>query len=101
MAAVLCFPALAVTAGATEVDPAAIAAASTPADHQALAAGYEQQAADARAHARHHTAMGKNYQSDKWRVLGEHCEQLAKLYEAQAKEYDALAAAHAAAAKAK
>lgn len=87
------------TAYAASVEPAAIAAATTPAQHGALASQYRDMAAEARGHAEHHTAMGRNYKGDKWKAMAEHCERLSKLYADQATEYDALAAAHAQASK--
>ncbi len=82
------------TAIAADVDPAAIEAASTPAQHQALATQYRDQAAEASQHAAHHKAMGQRYLGDKYKLYAEHCEKLEQLYSAQAKEYEALAALH-------
>lgn len=95
-------------AGAPEgPSAAAIAAADTPAEHEALAAAYEKQAAELRALADQHRAMDKEYSGPGYRSLklgaALHCQKLVAAYEAAAKEADALAASHreaAAAAKA-
>lgn len=86
-------------AHAMDVTATSIAAAKTPAAHQALADQYKAAAAEAAQHADHHTAMGKQYLSDKFKETAKHCEKLAELYTAQAKEYEALAVAEAALAK--
>lgn len=95
--------ALAVGAGsvahAADVDAATIAAAKTPAQHQALADQFKASAAEATQHSEHHTAMGKQYLSDKFKDNAKHCERLSELYAAQAKEFTALANAEAALAK--
>lgn len=98
-AAALSIAALPAGAETATVDPATISAASTPAQHESLAAQYREMANEARGHARHHQAMGQNYKGDKWKGMAEHCERLSKLYADQAAEYEALATAHAGAAK--
>lgn len=80
---------------AADIDPAAIQAASTPAQHQALADQYKAAAAEAAGHAAHHKAMGERYRGDRFADYAGHCKKLAELYAAQAKEYEALAALHA------
>jgi hypothetical protein len=90
-------------AGEIDIDKM-IAEARTPADHEAIAAYYDQQAEAARTKAAAHQKMGEDY-----RKMGgalahkthfhEHCEALVRSYQAQAKEYAALAAAHRAMAK--
>jgi hypothetical protein len=70
---------------------AALAAAKTPADHQALAAYFTAKAKEAQANVATHQRMsslfgGKGKQS--WEA---HCHSLIKTYEEQAKDYAALA----------
>jgi hypothetical protein len=84
-----------------------IESAKTPADHEALAARYEQMAADARKQAERHRKMAAGYAAGPaiagkgTRVpLPQHCTNLVKHYEAEAAEYDALAAAERELAKA-
>lgn len=89
----------ALPAWSADIDPATIAAASTPAQHEALAKQYHELAEAARTHAKHHRAMGSHYPPGKGDQMRAHCEKLVKSYEAQATEYEALAAAHEAAAK--
>ncbi len=84
---------------ATEVDPAAISAAKTPADHQALADQYLALAAEATQHAKHHEAMGAQYRSDKTKTMADHCQKLVQSYKDQAAQYEALAKGEAALAK--
>ncbi len=77
-----------------------IESASTPAQHAALAAHYQAQAADARAQAENHLRMAKRYGTAKNGANQKpHCEKLAADYEDMAKNYDALAAGEEAAAK--
>jgi hypothetical protein len=79
-----------------------IDSASTPKEHQALASYYAGKAAEARKEAESHRSMGKTYSGAKGSQLAamkDHCEKLATLYDEQAKEFDAMAAAHTAAAK--
>ncbi len=87
--------------GAEEMDISKmIATAKTSADHQAIADYYAQQAADARAKVAMHKKMAEQYsmsgignQASKTH-FHQHCEVLIRSYEAEAKEYDALAKAH-------
>ena len=81
-----------------------IANAKTAADHEAIAAAYEKQAADAKAQAAMHAEMGKEYAKVGGALIGKqhvdaHCDSLTKLYEKIAKEDEALAKAHKAMAK--
>ena len=76
-----------------------IEAARTPADHEALAAHYVKEAADARAKAEEHRQMGKSY--SKWPAGGRgggnwsaHCNATAASYEDIAKRFDAMATEH-------
>jgi hypothetical protein len=80
-----------------------IAKASTPADHQALAAQYAKEAADARAQAAKHRKMAETYtsgvsnpkvSSSTKGSMKLHCERLAHDFDAVAQEADALAAMH-------
>jgi hypothetical protein len=86
-----------------DVDSSAIESASTPAQHQALADQFKSKAAAARREAARHRAMGKAYAGGRMarspQPPSTHCTKLADLYDAQANEYDALAAAHEAEAK--
>jgi hypothetical protein len=104
-AGVLAFVALVMLAGPTQramaVDDsdidAKIAAAKTPADHEAIAAYYDGKAKDARDKAAEHTKMAKEYRSVGHLAKGrfpEHCEGLARIYTSAAKEYEAMAKAH-------
>jgi hypothetical protein len=89
----------AVGAGEVDIDKM-IATAKTTADHQAIADYYTQQAAEARAKVASHKKMAEQYsmsgignQATKTH-FHQHCEALVRSYEAEAKEYDALAKAH-------
>jgi osmotically-inducible protein OsmY len=107
--ATLTFALLAITAPAGRAAAAEredlstkVRAAKTAADHEALAAQYDRQAADAKAMAAEHRRMGEVYKG-RPAVSGgkgagvssmpEHCEAIAKSYDAQAKTYAELAAA--------
>lgn len=88
-------------AGAVSVE--AVTKASTPADHEALAAEYEQEAAEARKEAAKHRSMAEAYASGvKYGKVGHsgkgsmklHCERLAEHHESLAEEAEALAALH-------
>jgi hypothetical protein len=80
-----------------------IESASTPAQHQALADHFHSLAESARRAATRHRAMGKSYAGGRMArspsLPSTHCTKLAEAFEAQATEYDALAAAHEAEAK--
>ena len=76
-----------------------IAAANTPADHEAIAAYYDGEAKEAQDKADEHKKMGEAYKKGGGSYANkthfhEHCEALARNYAADAKEYRALAAAH-------
>lgn len=88
-------------AGAVTVE--AVTKASTPADHEALAAEYDQEAAAARKEAAKHRDMAAAYSAGvSYGKVGHsgkgsmklHCERLAEHYESLAKDADALAALH-------
>lgn len=80
--------------------------AKTPADHQALASQYRQQAADARAVAKQHREMAQSYlkgkvtygKLKKAQDMKEHCEQIAQLNDKMATQFDELAKGEEAAA---
>ncbi|HLK10045.1 MAG TPA: hypothetical protein VKW76_01550 [Candidatus Binatia bacterium] len=94
------------TARAADVDiDKMIEEAKTPADHEAIAAYYDQQADAARAKAAEHQKMGEDYKKMGGALahkthFHEHCEALVRSYRSEAKEYAALAAAHREMAKA-
>ena len=72
--------------------------ATTPADHQALAAFYEQEAQTARELSAKHLAMRDSYATipvlqEKGRAV-DHCNAIARKYQEMAKEYETLAAIH-------
>jgi len=71
--------------------------ATTPAQHKALAKYYRAKAADAKAEASNHRSMMKSYSGGnvaQAKVQTEHCNKLASLSDAQAAEYEKLAASH-------
>ena len=77
-----------------------IAAAKTPADHQAIADYYKQQAKEAQDQADKHKKMAQEYsmasigrQATKTH-FHQHCETLVRNYESAAKEYNDLAKMH-------
>ena len=93
--------------------PKAIENAKTPADHEAIAAYFDEQAKGARATAEMHRKMGATYKKESspppksggaahlfHTQMGEHCDDLATKYEKVAKDYEAMAAEHRAQAKA-
>ena len=82
--------------------------AKTPADHEAIAKLYEEEAAKARAKAEEHRKMGARYThyesgNPKTQLahfdMPKHCANLTKSYEQAAKEAEAMAKAHREAAK--
>ena len=85
---------------AAEVTEAQIAAAKTPADHEAIAKAYEADAATADAKAKEHEAMARTYRStggpksNTNSTMVRHCERLVKDYTDAAADYRALAAEH-------
>lgn len=98
LAAALALPAVARAADCSGLD-ARIAAAKTAADHDAIADCYDAMAKDAQAKVAEHTKMAKAYamegignQATKTH-FHQHCEALIRSYEADAKQYTALAAA--------
>ena len=77
-----------------------VTAAKTAADHESLAAGYEKQAAAAKAEATAHRRMGEAYKGSATATgkasgvssMPQHCEAIAKSFDEQAKMYEAMAA---------
>lgn len=99
LAAVLALGLAAPLPAAAEVAEAQIAAARTPADHEAIAKAYEAEAAAADAKAREHEAMARTYRSvggpkSNSNSMVRHCERLVKSYTDAAADYRALAAEH-------
>jgi len=95
----LSVPALAADAAQPADIEKMIASAKTPADHEAIAAYYDKQAAEARAKAEEHRRMGEDYKRGGGALaekthFHEHCEALTRSYNQAAKDYEALAAAH-------
>ena len=81
------------------VDAAQIAAAKTPADHEAIAKAYDTEAAEADKKAAAHESMAKTYQlggtpKGSQTAMAGHCERLVKQYRAIAEETRLLAASH-------
>jgi hypothetical protein len=75
-------------------DPAAkISTAKSAKDHEALAADYAKQAAEARAEAERHDKMGASYKGAEREKLHleDHCKAIANNYRETAKALDALA----------
>lgn len=88
----------ALVAGAADIMEM-IASAKTPADHEAIAAYYDGQAKEARQKAEEHRKMGEAYKKGGGALANkthfhEHCEALVRSYTSEAKEYEALTAAH-------
>ena len=82
-------------AGSTPFGPAQIAAATTAADHEALAKAYEDEATELDRKVELHKSMGNTYKAGKSAsVAGNHCARIATDFKAAAQEYRALAAEH-------
>jgi hypothetical protein len=78
--------------------------AKTAADHEALAAMYDKEAADAKARAAEHRQMAQTYKSNTGRGTGasampQHCASLAKSFDEEAAMYEKMAATERAEAK--
>ena len=75
--------------------------ASTPAQHQALARYFRAKAADAKALADLHTSMSRSYSGKpgELRNMNKHCDQIVKLNQDLAVQYESLAKAEEAAGK--
>ncbi len=86
-------------AGITASTPPAvqqqIEAARTPADHEALVAYYDREAAAARVKAADHRKMARSYQGGRGGAsMPAHCNSVANSFDAIATEYDGMAASH-------
>lgn len=89
---------------AADVTEAQIAAARTPAEHEAIAKAYEADAVAADAKAQEHETMARTYRSaggqkSYTNLMAQHCQRLVKDYTAAAADYRALAAEHRSMAK--
>lgn len=86
------------TASADVPDPAKIAAAKTPADHEAIAKAYEEEAASLEKLAERHKDLGQTYGQPggkPWQAgQAKHCDSVASELAAAAKNERALAAEH-------
>ena len=82
------------------VTPAQISAATTPADHEAIAAAYDREAASLEAKAREHEHMARAYRSAVPKkgmdsaAMNAHCAKLAERYSEAAAENRELAKQH-------
>jgi hypothetical protein len=104
LAFALCAAPMAVSAGEDhDLEEMMVETAATPAQHEALAAHFRARAESARREAARHRAMGKAYAGGRMARSpsppSTHCTKLANMFDEQATEYDALAAAHEAEAK--
>jgi hypothetical protein len=85
-------------AGADDLDPAKIAAAKTPADHEAVAKAYEAEADSLDKRAASHKDLAQMYTSNPskpWQASeAKHCDSVASSLKAAAAEDRALAAEH-------
>ncbi len=76
-----------------------IAAAKTAADHDAIAACYDDMAKEAQAKADEHKKMGAAYRKEQGPAAGkfnlpQHCDSFVKIYTNEAKTYEEMAKAH-------
>ena len=99
LAAVLALCLVTPLPAAADMTEAQIAAARTPAEHEAIAKAYEADAAAADAKAKEHEAMARTYRStggptSNTNSMVRHCERLVKDYTDAAAGYRALAAEH-------
>lgn len=83
------------------VTPAQIAAAKTPADHEAIAAAYDKEAAQLESMAKEHAEMAAAYRAGSLgnkganpNAMAAHCDKLTQEFKAAAKQDRDLAAAH-------
>jgi hypothetical protein len=79
-----------------------VESADTPAQHQALARYFRAKAADAKALAELHVAMSRSYagKPGELRAMRKHCDEIVKLNQELAAQYESLAKAEEAAAAA-
>ena len=100
MAAALALFLVVPTSATADVTEAQVAAAKSPADHEAIAKAYETEAAAAEARVLAHEGMARTYRAGggapkaSSRSMAGHCDRLMKSYSAAAVEYRALAAEH-------
>ena len=86
--------------GSADLLQVMVDSANTPAQHQALARYFRARAAEAKALAETHQAMSRSYSGKpgEIRTMNKHCDQIAKLNQDLAAQYDSLAKAEEAAA---
>jgi len=104
-AALVLLPVLPASAAETDtssLEELAAQLATTPEQHQVVAAYFRGKAVEARKGADTHRAMARGYTQGNYKrkeIMKDHCERLIASFEAIAKEYDELAEAHEQAAK--
>jgi 2-polyprenyl-6-methoxyphenol hydroxylase-like FAD-dependent oxidoreductase len=88
------------TSGSQDLLQVLVDSANTPAQHQALARYFRARAAEAKALAETHQAMSRSYSGKpgEIRSMNKHCDQIAKLNQELAAQYESLAKAEEAAA---
>jgi hypothetical protein len=86
--------------GSGDLLQAMVDSADTPAQHQALARYFRARAAEAKALAETHQAMSRSYSGKPGEIrnMNKHCDQIAKLNQDLAAQYESLAKAEEAAA---
>jgi hypothetical protein len=99
LAAALALPALEARAADCSGLDAKISAAKTAADHEAIAACYDDMAKDAQAKATVHKEMGAAYRKAGGPAVGklglpQHCDYFTKTFTDEAKTYEEMAKAH-------
>jgi hypothetical protein len=99
LAAMVALPAFQARAADCSDLEAKIAAAKTAADHEAIAACYDEMAKDAQAKADEHKQMGASYRKAGGPAAGkmnlaQHCDSFVKTFTNEAKMYEQMAAAH-------
>jgi hypothetical protein len=89
--------------GSADLLQVMVDSATTPAQHQALARHFRAKAADAKALADAHQAMSRSYSGKpgELRNMNKHCDQIVKLNQDLAAQYESLAKAEEAAAAGK
>jgi hypothetical protein len=102
LALLVCAPTFAAAADESDIEQM-VQNAKTPADHEAIAKFYDQEAADARKKAAEHRKMGDGYKhvapfgmkgQHSGYDMPKHCANLVRSYDAAAKDSEAMAAAH-------
>lgn len=108
LASGICFQAVPATAESASVTGTGVSGAKTAAEHEALAATYDEEAAQAKAQAGEHRRMAEAYKGQAAVTGGkvtaasampQHCAALAKTFDEQAKMYGEMAAGERALAK--